>query len=334
LAALVALVAAGAGCKPDLGNPASLVTSLRFLAIQETPAEAAPGSMVSYTSLLVDGTGERPDLAGQIDWAFCSQPKPLSELGDVTYLCYQKSAAYLTEVGIGATVSGALPSDACSFFGPDAPPAMMGMVAGRPADPDPSGGYYQPVRLILQPNGAAGTPALVLGAGESRIICGLPGASSDTLAKFRMAYKPNENPEILGVDAKWGTSNDVMLMPDGKGANPSVPPGTPVTLTASWPDCQLPPPPAPCVPMSCPGAECYARYDQATQMVSTQTETVTVSWFATAGTFATDRSKPDSGDNTWTTPSTPTAGVAMWVVLHDDRGGVSWQSYHLDVSSQ
>jgi hypothetical protein len=168
----------------------------------------------------------------------------------------------------------------------------------------------------------------VLAAGESRIICGLPGASSDTLAQFKMAYKPNQNPELTGVSA-GGT----MLLPDdGKGPGLSVPHGSPLTLTASWPSC-------PAAPMHGCGAEPYVLYDPATQKVTPVTEVLTVSWFTTAGSFAANGTSPDgdpasstTSTNTWTPPATATPDVFVWVVLRDDRGGVTWQGYRFQVS--
>jgi hypothetical protein len=318
---------AAGGCQPDFGTPASLVTSLRILAVSETPAEAAPGAMVGYAALLVDGSGERPDLAAKIDWAFCNQPKPLSELADVTSACFTYGQPYLTEVGTAASLSSALPQGACALFGPDVPPAMMGMPAGRPADPDPTGGYYQPMRLILQTEDPPGTPVTVLGAGESRIICGLPGVGSDTLAMFKMAYKPNQNPELAGV-----TAGGTTLAPDD-GQSPGLPvsAGTKITLTASWPSC-----PAPAM-HGC-GAEDYAYYDPQMQLVTMRREALTVSWFTTAGSFDADRTgvadddMAASADNGWTAPNASTPGVLLWVVLRDDRGGVTWKRYRIDVT--
>ena len=323
----LALVAGGvacvvvAGCQPDLGAPPSDVSALRFLAVSGTPAEAVPGAMVTYKALLVDGTGERPDLAATIDWAFCNDPKPLSDLDDVTAECFTFGKPYLVELGQGPSATGALPLQACSLFGPNAPLSMAGMPAGRPADPDPSGGYYQPVRAVLQTGGQN-----VLAAEESRITCGLPGATSATLAMFAMEYKPNTNPVIsaLGtIDADTGNPVTTATA------------GTTVTLRASWPSC------APGM-ASCGGAESYAFYDEQAQTVTPRCEAMTVSWFATAGSFAADRSGPDAGastascdapafaDGQWTAPTTG-GTVLFWAVLRDDRGGVTWQRYQLDV---
>lgn len=50
-ATALALAAGAAGCKPDLGSPASLVTGPRVLAVRGTPAEAYPGTMVAFDVL-------------------------------------------------------------------------------------------------------------------------------------------------------------------------------------------------------------------------------------------------------------------------------------------
>jgi gamma-glutamyltranspeptidase len=62
-----------------------------------------------------------------------------------------------------------------------------------------------------------------------------------------------------------------------------------------------------------------------------------VSWFATAGAFDSDHTgnveanyRLTSTTNGWKSPATP-GPVFMWVVLHDSRGGLSWQSFQLAV---
>jgi hypothetical protein len=85
------------------------------------------------------------------------------------------------------------------------------------------------------------------------------------------------------------------------------------------------------------GAETYAYYDPQSQMVTTRHEVMTVSRFVTAGSFDKDRTGRAENDSTtnspnvWTTPSTTTPGVLFWIVLRDDRGGVTWKRYQVDV---
>jgi len=166
-----------AGCQPDFGVRASAVQSLRVLAVSADPPEAAPGAKVSYAALVVDGAGQRDDAL--VDWAYCKKQKALAQLDDADPLCFVFAADYLVPLGKGTAVAGKLPSDACSLFGPDVPPAQPGMPPGRPVDPDATGGFYQPVRLILPDPSDAQFPN-VLGLGESRVGCGLAGATAGT----------------------------------------------------------------------------------------------------------------------------------------------------------
>ena len=85
---------------------------------------------------------------------------------------------------------------------------MNMMPPGRPADPDPTGGYYQPVRLILP---TSGTPILV--AEESRILCGLPGATAPVLTQFHTEYQANTNPVLAGLEVVSGGAT-ASLPPD------------------------------------------------------------------------------------------------------------------------
>jgi hypothetical protein len=86
----------------------------------------------------------------------------------------------------------------------------------------------------------------------------------------------------------------------------------------------------------CTGAESYAWYDPEARAVSSRRESLRVSWFASAGRFAeerTGRSESEAdvtfSENAWRAPASGV--VRIWVVLRDDRGGVGWQSYTLRV---
>ena len=57
LAAAGVAAAALAACKPDLGDPASLVTEPRILAVRSDPAEVEPTHMVAYQALIATPTG-------------------------------------------------------------------------------------------------------------------------------------------------------------------------------------------------------------------------------------------------------------------------------------
>ncbi len=334
----------GVGCAPGFDDRPSRIVGLQFLAVRADPAEAAPGQKIAYSALLVDATGERGDAA--IDWAYCSEPKPQAELDDVATSCFVLQADYLTPLGTGLHATGVLPANACRQFGPDVPDAMPGEPPGRPADPDPSGGYYQPVRLILPSDGE-----YLLAAGEARLTCGLPGATSEIFQDFRKRYRPNQNPEIASLSVV--EAPDVSLMPDdGMAPSFAVAPGKELRLRASWPIC---PAAAVCgdgicspgedlatcagdckTPKGCGGAERYVSFDPATQTIAARSEAMVVSFFATGGTFASDRTGQDEGaaaasvEDVWTAPA-QAGDVVIWAVIRDDRGGVGWNRYRVKV---
>jgi hypothetical protein len=317
---------------------------MRIAAVRAEPAEAAPGEAVALSALIVGPAGEKEDAA--IDWAFCNQQKPLGDLADVASACFVYQADYLVPLGQGPAAQGKVPAQACGLFGPDVPPAKPGQPPGRPADPDPSGGYYQPVRLVVPDDGGP-----VIGAGEARLACGLPGATSETLQAFGQRYRRNENPSLGGL---WAVSQgNAALTPDtGAGPALTVAPGTKVTLRASWPAC---PAQAACgdgvcspgedemgcaadckVPHGCGGAEAYVYYEPDSQGLVDRREAITVSWLATGGTFFADRSERAEKEvetfveDDWTAPD-QADDVTLWVVLRDDRGGVGWNRYRISV---
>jgi hypothetical protein len=334
-----------AGCQPDFPDRSSAITGTRILGVRSEPAEAAPGGKVAYSALVVAPSGNRGDLP--IDWAFCSEPHLLGDLNDVASSCFVLAADYLTPLGKAPAAGGAMPLDACRQFGPDVPVAQPGQPPGRPADPDATGGYYQPVRLILG-DASAG---YVLGAGETRIQCGLSSATREALADFKKRYRANENPTLADVVA---LGNPARSLPpdDGKTAGLEIGAGEVLHLQASWPECPATPVcgdgicspdedlkgcAADCkTPKGCAGAEPYVAFDLESRAVTTRREAMRVSWFATAGTFATDRSGRTEDDpaatteDDWTAPTT--AGpVHLWVVLRDSRGGIAWGSYLVQV---
>ncbi len=273
--------------------------------MRSDPAEAAPNGKVAYAALAIDPSGE---IAPPIDWAFCTKPKPLADLGDVAIDCFVLQADHLVPLGVGAVAAGKIPGSACHQFGPDGPQAAPGEPPGRPIDPDLSGGYYQPVRL-LAPEG----DGYLLAAGATRIGCGLAGATSEALQAFKQAYRANQNPSIDAVTADGRT-----LAPEGPPLEVAA--GAELHLAARWPEC----PAAPCA-----GAEPYAHYDPIARTVGARTESMLVSWFATAGSFASDRSgetAPRTSENTFTAPA---GDVTLWLVLRDDRGGTAWHRYRL-----
>lgn len=299
-------------CEPSLDDRAFAIDSSRVLAIRATPAEAPPGGTITLTSLYVD---DRGPIAGPFDWAFCEARNPLANLGPVNPVCLQRTSPSFLELGAAPSVTVGLPMDACREFGPDVPAAAAGQPPGRPVDPDATGGYYQPVRLV------AGEQVAI---GLLRIGCGAVGATPDQLSDLAAHDHPNTNPAIDAIsDPKLGA-----LAPEGQGTN-LVSPSQALSLRASWAACD---PSAP----SCTGSEGYAVLDPESHAVVHLREQMRVSWFSTGGTFDDDRTGRDATDptayseNGWVAPAT--AGeVHLWVVLRDDRGGVGWRSFVVDV---
>jgi hypothetical protein len=342
-----ALGAVAFGCKPEFDDRNSQITSVRIIGARSVPAEVQPGKPAAYDVLVVGPEGTISD--APIDWAFCTEPKPVNELNDVSILCFRQSADWIVPLGVGEDVSGKTPKNGCNQFGPDVPQADPGQPPGRPADPDSTGGYYQPLRLIL-PQG----DGYLLGLAETRLVCGLPGATQEVLKDFSDRYRPNENPTLTGVDVVGATTTP--LTPDDGTTPPlAVGRGQALTLRASWPAC---PETAACGDgicspgedvtscaddcptkgaKGCGGAEPYVYFDPVSRTLVDRHESMRVAWFATGGSFDSDHTGREedeytstSSDDGWTAPEA-TGTVHLWVVLHDARGGVDWKSFVIDV---
>jgi len=329
-------------CNPEFDNRFSKVDAPRVLAVQSTPAEAAPGASVSYRTLVVNQEGILDD--PEIDWSFCTQAKPINELNDVAAECFG-TGDFVAPFAMGATAQGKLPKTGCRQFGPDIPMSAPGQPPGRPTDPDSSGGFYQP--LILSVNAAGETISTLA---ETRITCGLANGAGDIEA-FRKATKTNENPELTAVTA---VNLGEATLSDGAIDGPlSVPLGKHVLLNAAWRSCPTDPvcgdgmctsgeTTTDCAedcatPVGCTGSETYGYVDPTTGELRIRYEAMRVSWFATKGEFADDHTGRveeefalTSSDNEWTAPSVP-GPVFMWVLLRDARGGINWQSFQLQV---
>ena len=335
----VALIASA--CKPDLDQTISIVTEPIVLAVRSDPAEALPRGKVTYTVLYVDRSGSMPKPA--IDWAFCDARKPLAELGPVNTQCLAPAGKSFEPLGKGSQVTGDIPSDACKNFGPDVPVPVMDQPPGRPVDPDPTGGYFQPVQVVA-PGGA-------ITLAETRLSCGVAGAPPTVSVDFGHRYHPNENPSVDSLSIVTGESAGATLHAAGGAANPVVA-GAHLSLRVAWASCPTTDAchdgfcgpdetstscPADCAtPRGCTGAERFVAFDAETQALDDQRESIAVAWFATAGSFDSDRTgrgatdTVTTSDNGWTAPGA--AGpLHLWVVLRDDRGGIGWAEYVLEV---
>jgi hypothetical protein len=297
--ALLGFVLFAAACKPDFGAALSLVSGAELLAVRGDPAEAAPGAMVAFTALVAapDGTVAAPAL----DWTLCAEPKPADTNNVVADACLSASLPYAARAV--ATLSAAIPDDACQLYGPDLPPATAADPNPRPRDPDATGGYYQPLRVDL---GAASSVEL------ERVRCNLAGASMELATEFRMQYTANQNPALTPLTA---AVNGQPVALD------QLPAGAAVTFTAGW---------------TADSAESYPVFDVLSQAIVDHRESLRVSWYAASGAFADERTGRDETDpaltttNVWTAPAQP--GVAhLWIVLRDSRGGLDFAAYDVTV---
>lgn len=247
---------------------------------------------VARYSLLV-ASPDGPVATPAASWAFCTTPKLLTENGAASAACSKDAASPLAD---GAPeLEAAMPANACAVFGPEVASAEL-----RPRDPDVTGGYYQPLRIRIA--GADET------FGLERIGCALANAAADVTADFGRRYAPNVNPE-LGPLAAMFEGEPVAL--------DAIPAGAKVTLRTSWPETS---------------AERYVVYDLASRSLLERRETMRVSWFATAGTFESDRTGRAEDEvetfteNVWTAPSEART-VHVFLVLRDARGGVAFATH-------
>lgn len=345
-------------CKPETAGRPSLVDSDRVIAIRSVPAEVAPGATaapVQYDALYV-GPGADPD-PSKLDWAFCTEQKPLAVAGPIAPSCLSSSSPSLTAIGDGASVSAQVPLDACSIFGPDPPAPEPGKPPARPADPDTTGGYYQPVRLAVIGEDHD------FSVGTTRLDCGLGAATSDQKIEYARQHRPNENPALDTLAIAGGAAGSVTLPADGTAGPIVAPRNTTIDLVAQWPTC---PPSATCgdaicspgeTTQGCPsdcteppgcadptcrvhgcrGSEPYLALDPVAHQLVARHEAIFVSWFATGGSFDHDRTGRTEQDfaaadtaNRWTAPDAP-GTVHLWLVIRDDRGAVGWSAFTIDV---
>jgi hypothetical protein len=221
----------------------------------------------------------------------------------------------------------------------------MGQPQGRPVDPDSTGGFYEPIRLLA----SDGTVTI----DQTRLACGLGGVATDVGVDFAHRYHVNANPaveslSIVGPDGKPATA----LVTADRGTN-TVSAGQHLPLRVGWaacpntdtcmdgfcgPDETSTSCAADCaMPKGCAGAERFVVFDIASQANVDERESIAAAWYTTAGasvdTDRTGRASTDlaaTSDNGWGAPSV--AGSShLWVVLRDNRGGVGWAEYVFDV---
>jgi len=340
----LALLGANA-CVPTFDDNLPLIDKPTLIAIQAEPAEAAPGKEVQLSALIAN-----PDLSGttsKLSWGMCIARKPLTELGPVNPVCIQapaKAENDIVDLGTGTAVDAALPMDACRLFGPSLPEPMNGEPAGRPVDPDPTGGFYQPVSVTL-------LDSAVTSMGSVRIFCPPSGLDQQQAAQFNANYRNNQSPRIDRLSARTD-SGEVLPIPDEPDVL-SVSANQVLNLQASWQAC---PHTSVCgdgvcgagedksncaddctSPKGCTGAEDYAWFNPDSRVVEQRHEAIRVSWFSTAGHFqdaVTGRDEYEFDQTTtagvWSAPGT-VGDLRVWAVIRDSRGGQSFRSFLVSV---
>jgi hypothetical protein len=204
----------GTGCKPEIGDPISLITGPTILAVRGEPAEAAAGQSVTYELLAVDVDGPIPAfnsvlLTDPALWAVCNVPKPPTESNAVAKQCLDTVALPGAPGPTLTTFEAPMLDNACSLFGPIAPPVQGNDPPIQPRAPDITGGYYLPVRVsIAIPQNLSrpgmATPDTLVGFALERISCGLANAPAADLTEYNKTYTPNQNPTIAGLDVEAG----------------------------------------------------------------------------------------------------------------------------------
>jgi len=333
-----------AGCVPTFDDELSTVKKTELLAISSDPAEAAPGDTVTLSALVATPPGDAMQPA--LSWGLCLARKPLTELGPVNPVCLQAPGLAppdaLSPLGSGDTVPATLPMTACRLFGPSLPEAMNGEPAGRPVDPDPTGGFYQPVSVTLAATN-------VTSLGDVRVFCPPSGLDQDQAANFNANYRRNQNPSIDSIAIADESGNRAPISD-----SITVTPGRTLRLEASWALC---PTTSVCgdgvcsaledanncaddcaTPKGCTGAEPYAYWNPDSRALEVRHESLRVSWYATDGTFAdpvTGRDESEfaetSSENAWTAPST-LGKITLWLVIRDARGGQSFRTFTVTVA--
>jgi hypothetical protein len=289
---LLTMVAMAAACAPSFGDRPWKVQDARILAIAVTPAEARPGEGVDLEALVVGPAGTA---AANVEWSWCTQARTAEERTAVTESCAGGES-------LEPVVSPALVLfDACARFGPNPPPNEGDQLARRPADPDPSGGYFLPAGAYLRSE-----PLRAFGF--VRLRCDLAGVTRAIFDEYEARYTLNLNPQIES------TTEAV-----------HVAPGATVELE---------------LVAAAGSSEAYVVYDEANARLLDRREALHVRWYVTDGELGRaeqTREGSETGDGSaqfWTDWQAPSevAQVFGWAVITDDRGGTAWVGFEVDVS--
>ncbi len=282
-----------ASCVPDFEADGGALAEPRILAVRGVPAEARPGDVVRYEALLADPSGQ----SRVATFSYCSRPRNAEERTGVSQACLRGEGL----VQMGAET--AIPSDACALFGPNTPPVGEGEPARRPSDPDPSGGYFLPIRA--EDESDAARPSF----GFQRIRCDLAGATRDIFEAYQARYQENLHPDIVRVVAT------------GAG---ELQQGQSMVISNRQTELRL--------EISSDSFEPYVVYSAIDSALYDATETLRVHWYASAGQFdasATPIDRTALSAAVLFTPPEDFSEAQIWMVVIDSRGGSAWRNFVL-----
>lgn len=301
------LSALATACAPDLNVRASRVVTERVVAVRATPAEARPGETVRWQAIVVSPEGV-PSTAN-IDWGICLAPRGPADSITVSGTCLgngpQENAAgeplFLALDATSLRVNADIPSDACSKVGPQVPPTSDNGTPQRAPDADLTGGYQLPVRLVLNRDDSQDVSMF-----RQRIRCNLANAPASVARDYATRYTPNQHPvpDVLQIVDESVPTNGTGAIDATRGAH--------IPIAIGWPET---------------ARESYVRVSPLTRQVEDVTETLEVTWFTNGGSFAHDRTAPEvdglQSSNVLELDPAREEPVTVWVLLHDDRGGVT-----------
>ena len=170
-------------CVDDIQDQSFLVTNERILAIRGIPAEVRPGENAQYEAFVAP-QNESPI---NVIFSYCTEARRAEERQGISEPCLGGDS--LQTIQADTTML----SNACALFGPNTPPNENPLEPPlRPSDPDPSGGYFVPIRAASDST---------LSFGQHRIRCDLAGATRALFEEFNERYISNNHPVIEGITA-------------------------------------------------------------------------------------------------------------------------------------
>jgi len=342
--AALGLLAFTSACVPDFDTDLSKLIEPRILAIASDPAETQSTQQLTLSALVAVPEGQTTP---RIAWTMCLARKPLTELGPINPVCLapDDGSGAVLELGHGSSITTTLDKDVCKLFGPQRPSPAGGESAGRPADPDVTGGFYQPFVASL-----GGQTTL----GSVRLDCDLANVDRDQTIEYRQRYRVNENPRIASIARVIGTGGETLPAEDDTPL--SLTRGSATRLRVSWDECsgQSRCGDGLCTAFEdqsscaqdcsgtlrgCTGAEPYVWYNRERERVEARREGVSVAWYASRGHFEDEQTGLDeaqtaaqsSTENTYFAGSEP-GPATLWLVIRDTRGGQSWAVRHVAVT--